>query len=189
MRHKYSTRGIILARTPLGEANGLITLLTEDLGLVRARAQGIRKPGAKLASALVTYAESEVALVRGREGWRVTGATLSEPWFARLQKRSVRERAGRVAGLVLRLVPGESAEPQFFSLMINFFRALVEQNELEHDSAECLAALSLLSTLGLDADPTIVHTPSFEPEILAHVGAHRRDYILRINRGIEASGL
>ena len=86
MRHKYDTRGIVLSRLPLGEANAFITLLTPELGLVRVRAQGIRMPGAKLASALATFAESSLVLVRGREGWRLAGAVLEENWFKRLER-------------------------------------------------------------------------------------------------------
>ena len=186
MRHKYSTRGIVLARTPLGETNALLTLLTEDLGLVRARAQGVRRPGAKLAASLATYAESELVLVRGREGWRVTGATLAVPWFARLSCPA-RPRAGRISGLLLRLVAGEVAELQLFPLLVRFFDALSTVGEGEHDAAECLAALSILATLGLDAGE--VPAPVFDANALAALSAKRGDYISRINRGIEASGL
>ncbi|MDE1919605.1 MAG: recombination protein O N-terminal domain-containing protein, partial [Patescibacteria group bacterium] len=84
MRHKYETRGIVLSRAPAGETNALVTLLTPGLGIVRARAQGLRRSGAKLAAALATFAESEVVLVRGREGWRVTGAVLEENWFMKM---------------------------------------------------------------------------------------------------------
>src|SRR3989338_714111 len=78
MRHKYETRGIVLSRSPVGEAIPFVTLLTPELGLVRALAQSIRKPNAKLASALTTFAESSVVLVRGRDGWRLSGAVLEE---------------------------------------------------------------------------------------------------------------
>src|SRR3989338_9216530 len=96
MRHKYETRGIVLSRSSLGEANAFITLLTPELGLVRARAQGLRRSGAKLAAALPTLAESSVVLVRGRDGWRLAGAVLEENWFARIQRAAARARAARV---------------------------------------------------------------------------------------------
>ena len=50
----------MLARTPLAEASASLLLLTEEFGLARARAQGVRKPGAKMAGALATLAESDV---------------------------------------------------------------------------------------------------------------------------------
>ncbi len=187
MRHNYTTHALVLARTPLGEANGFITILTDELGLLRARAQGIRKPGAKLASALATYAESIMTLVRGREGWRITGATLEMPWFTRIGTRAARTRAARITGLVLRLVAGESAESAVFPILTTFFNALAILPEESHEAVEVLTALAILSALGLDAGVSVPRT--FDPAALGDFAAHRRDYIARINRGIEASGL
>src|SRR3989344_3293576 len=100
MRHKYETRGIVLSRSPLGEANSFVTLLTPDLGLVRARAQGLRRSGAKLAAALATFAESEIVLLRGKEHWRIAGAVLEENWFSRIQGAGPRVKAARACGLL-----------------------------------------------------------------------------------------
>jgi DNA repair protein RecO (recombination protein O) len=187
MRHKYSTRALVLARTPLGEANGLLTILTADLGLLRARAQGIRKPGAKLAAALATYAESTLTLVRGQEGWRITGATLEHPWFRALAAHPARERAARVTGLVVRLVAGEAADVAVFPRMVDFFSALSSLPSESHEAAECLAALSVLAALGLDAGSDL--PGSFDASFSSVFSANRAAYISRINRGIEASGL
>ena len=49
----------------------LVTLLTPELGLVRARAEGVRRSGAKLAHALQTLHASDVILVRGKLRRRV----------------------------------------------------------------------------------------------------------------------
>src|SRR3989338_1283612 len=114
MRHKYETRGMVLSRSPLGEANAFVTLLTPELGLVRARAQGVRRSGAKLSAALTTFAESSVVLVRGREGGRIAGSVLEENWFKRMQNAQQRRRASRVSGLLLRLVAGEAHDAALF---------------------------------------------------------------------------
>src|SRR5487761_2292548 len=123
MRHKYETRGIVLARSPLGEANAFVTVLTPELGLVRARAQGVRKSGAKLAAALATFAESSLVLVRGKEGWRVAGAVLEENWFMRIERAAARAAAARVSGLLTRLVAGEAHDPALYPVMKGFFEA------------------------------------------------------------------
>jgi recombinational DNA repair protein (RecF pathway) len=180
MRPKYKTRAIILARHSLGEANLLITLLTEDLGLIRARAQSVRYSRAKLAAALATLAESEVLLVRGAEGWRIAGATLIESHFQQLSP-AARNRVARIAGLYLRLVSGEVADPRLLTSLRTLFHTLSAAPEDEHDAAEVLAALELLAALGLDAGAL--------PASAVEVAHARRDYIARVNRGIEASGL
>lgn len=189
MRHKYETRGIVLSRTPVGEASSFVTLLTPELGLVRTLAQSVRKPGAKLASALATFTESSVVLVHGRDGWRLAGAVLEENRFAKLSSANARRRAARVSGLLLRLVAGETQDTELFPIMTGFLAALSELPEETHEAAEALAALRLLAALGLDTGELPGEAPVFTPELLATVAADRAGYISRINRGIEASGL
>lgn len=179
MRHKYPTRAIVIGRTPLGEASALVTLLTREVGLVRARAQGLRRPGAKLSSSLVTLSESEVSLVRGTEGWRITGAALVKNWYRALPS-PLHARAGRVAGLVLRFAPPEGVDPRLFDILQETLTAFTEEQESLHDAIECQAVLRLLSTLGLDGGGV--------PE-LQDIARERSVFVARINRGIEHSGL
>ena len=185
MRHKYATRGVVLSRTPHGEANLLVSILTPELGLVRARAQSARKLGAKLAPALATFAESDFLLVKGSEGWRVAGAQLARNRFTEMG-RAARLRAARVTGLLLRLVAGEAADQEVHAALLGFFDALAALPESVHDAAECVAALRLLATLGFIAGSI---PEAYEPTILAEVAGDRRAHVLRINQGIAASGL
>ncbi|MCX6786276.1 MAG: recombination protein O N-terminal domain-containing protein [Candidatus Kaiserbacteria bacterium] len=189
MRHKYETRGIVLSRTPAGEMNAIVTVLTQDIGLVRARAQGVRRPGAKLAHALTTFSESELILVRGKENWRVAGAVLKENWFLRIRNTAPRERAARVSGLLLRLVAGETNDSDLFLIMRGFFESLATLHEDTHEAVEILAVLRFLAVLGLDAEEISRKVSLFAPEMLADITKNRTKYITRINRGIEASGL
>jgi recombinational DNA repair protein (RecF pathway) len=190
MRHKYETSGIVLSRNPLGEANTLVTVITPMLGLVRARAQGLRKPEAKLAAALVTFAESELVLVRGKEGWRLAGAVLSENWFIRMQYRDARVRAARVAGLVARLVAGEANDVGIFPIVKGFFEALsTPLPDAFGEAAELLTVLRVLAILGLDAGDIPGEEGAFTLELLALTPDKRSEYVARINNGIAASGL
>lgn len=189
MRHKYETRGIVLSRAPLGETSAFVTLLTPSLGLVRARTQGVRRSGAKLAPALATFAESSLMLVRGREGWRIAGAVLEETWFTRMQRATSRSRAARVTGLLLRLVAGEAHDSRLFLITAGFFEALSELPQDMHEAAEVLAALRILAALGLDAGDIPGEASVFTPPLLAAVAEKRTNYIIRINHGITASGL
>jgi DNA repair protein RecO len=189
MRHKYTTTAFVLSRTPIGEASAFITLLTSDLGIIRTRVQGIRKPGAKLAPSLQTLSETDVTLVRGKEGWRLSGAVLVRPWFSTLE-RNPRERVGRTAGLLLRLVHGESIDPSLFSIFSSFIASFENGSEEEWDAAECLAVLRFLQILGLDAGVIPEGLlGGFGKESLNEIADDRQTYILRINRGIAASGL
>lgn len=189
MRHKYETHGIVLSRSPLGEANVLVTLLTPDLGLVRARTQGLRRSGAKLASSLTTFAESAVVLVRGRESWRVAGAVLEEDWFLRLRSGEIRTRAARVSGLLLRLVAGEANDTALFPIIREFLNALATLPEDSHEAAEIITALRILSALGLDTGGLPKAARAFTKRALAEILKERVGYIARINNGLNVSGL
>lgn len=189
MRHKYETRGIVLSRSPVGEASSFVTLLTPELGLVRALAQSVRKPGAKLAAALATFAESSVVLVHGRDGWRLAGAVLEENRFAKLPSADARRRAARVSGLLIRLVAGEAQDVTLFPIMSGFLQALTELPSDTHEAAEALAALRILAALGLDTGEIPGELAVYDVSLLSAVAKDRTDYISRINRGIEASGL
>jgi DNA repair protein RecO (recombination protein O) len=189
MRHRYDTRGIVLSRAPSGEANAHITLLTPTLGLVRARAQGVRKSGAKLSHSLTTFSESSLILVRGKEEWRIAGAVLEENWFGAMPAGSARETAIRVAGLLLRLVAGEAQDPALFSVVQSFFAALSELPEDEHEAVEMLAVLRILAALGLDAGEIPGDMSDYSHPLLSGIREERTRYIGRINQGITASGL
>lgn len=188
MRHKYVSHAFVLARTPLKESGALLTLLTEDLGLVRARTEGLRKPGAKLAHALQTFSECDTTLLRGKDGWRLSGAILIESW-ARTLAAPARVRAARIATLLLRMVHGEANDPALFDTFFEFIRALPDLSETEQDAAECLVALRLLKVLGLDAGVLPEGADRYTAEVLTLSPEVRRDLILRVNRGIAASGL
>ncbi|OGG92728.1 hypothetical protein A2609_01335 [Candidatus Kaiserbacteria bacterium RIFOXYD1_FULL_47_14] len=188
MRHKYETRGIVLSRSSIGEANSYVTLITPELGLVCARVQGVRRSGAKLAAALATLAESSLVLVRGKESWRVAGAVLEENWFAHMKTCS-RMRASRVSSLLVRLVAGEIYDPILFLIMTSFFKALTELPEEIHDAAEVLVVIRMLTVLGLDTGDIPGESCLFIPSVLAEITKNRAQYIARINCGITSSGL
>ena len=199
MRHKYETRGIVLARRSAGESHAQLAILTADLGLLSARAVGVRLGKSKLSHALVTYAESELTLVYGREGWRVAGAVLGVNWFVQLASQQARRRAARVTGLLLRLSPGEAPEAALYPVVTGFFAALSHENRDLDEGAELVAASGILAALGFDdstqgrealeVHPERSSTAAFSPEDLARAVAERERYVARINRGIEASGL
>lgn len=174
----------MLGRSGLRESGTSVVLLTEEFGLIRARAEGLRKSGAKLAHALQTLSECEATLLRGKDGWRLSGAVLLTNHFALLD-REARLRAGRIAGLMLRLVQGESADARLLELLSAFLAELPEREEEEQDALECRAALMLLQLLGLDDDragETMLESDPLDSE-------ERRAIITRVNRGIAASGL
>jgi DNA repair protein RecO len=188
MRHKYSTRALVLARTPSGEESITASLLTEDFGLIRARSQGARKGSAKMSAGLQTLSASDVTLLRGKEVWRMAGAVLETNW-ARELSGAARKRAARVMELADRLIRGEHSDPELFLILSAFLRALPERGEEEQDAAEMLAVLRMLHALGVDAGDTYGEADDYGALALAQALADRTALITRINHGISESGL
>lgn len=188
MRPKYPSRGIVLARYPHGEASTTLMVLTPEFGLIRVRAQGLRKPGAKLAPALQTLTECEAIFVRGKDGWRLSGAVLVCNW-TQVLSREARARAGRVASLILRLVRGESSDPTIFFVFNDFLSSLRALSEVHQELAEVVVALAILKDLGLDDGELSEQALVFNEEALTELMSGKRDMILRVNRGLTASGL
>ena len=188
MRHKYSTRAIVLGRTPTGEESISATLITEGFGLIRARSQGARKHGAKMSAGLQTLSSSDVTLLRGKEGWRMAGAVPEVNWARELDAEG-RLRAARVLELAERLIRGEHEDVELFAIIDAFLRALPERTKEDQDTLETLVVVRLLQTLGLDAGATFGAADDFSDEAIAGARSARASLIARINRGIAASGL
>src|SRR5512146_101812 len=74
--HIYNTRALVLGSRTRGERDRVFALLTRDVGLVKALAQGVRRESSKLGGVLMDYAISDVSLVKGKNAWRITTATL-----------------------------------------------------------------------------------------------------------------
>lgn len=188
MRHKYSTRAIVLGRTPVGEESLSASLLTEDFGLIRARSQGARKRGSKMSAGLQTLSSSDVTLLRGKDGWRMAGSVLETNW-ARQFSGEGRVRAARVLELADRLIRGEHEDAELFSILSGFLQALPGRSEEDQDALETLAVVRLLHALGLDAGDTYGEGEIYAEESIARARDARTELISRINRGIAASGL
>jgi len=188
MRHKYSTRAIVLGRQPSGEESLSASLLTEDFGLIRARSQGARKRGSKMSAGLQTLSSSDVTLLRGRDGWRMAGAVPEVNW-ARDLSAEARTRAARVLELADRLIRGEHEDAALFSILDGFLRSLPERTSEDQDALEALAVVRLLHALGLDAGDVFGEPDEYTEEAIASATHARASLIARINRGIAASGL
>jgi recombinational DNA repair protein (RecF pathway) len=134
----YSTRGFILGSSPSGEASKLYSIYTEDFGLIRAKAQGVRLIQSKLRYNLEEYSFCSLSLVRGKEVWRVTGSVSLETRPKDI-KNDVLIRA-RVLNLVRRLVQGEEKNVELFDVL--------EKMTTEGAESEVRTLSFVLSALG-----------------------------------------
>ncbi len=70
----YNTACFVVDTSPSKEADMIVTLYTEELGLIKAVAQGVRDMKSKLRYSLQEGTYGTVALIRGREMCRIVNA-------------------------------------------------------------------------------------------------------------------
>jgi recombinational DNA repair protein (RecF pathway) len=157
----YSTRGFILGSAPSGEASKVYWIYTEDFGLLRARAQGVRLSASKLRYNLDDYSLGLFSLVKGREFWRLTGAEKEA-----LPQVDASAKA-RVLHLVKRLVQGEEANQELFAALLSLAQGVTSETEA---LGNVLSALGYLDRAEFD-------------------GKGERDRVMLINKALRETQL
>jgi len=97
----------VLSAKPWREAGRIYSILTRDLGLIRASATGVRNESSKLRALVEPISFVSVSLVRGKEYWRLTSAEF-------IKKVSSSESLLKPLALLEKLVQGESKHSELF---------------------------------------------------------------------------
>ena len=105
--HIYTTKGIVLSERPIREADRIYSIMTRDLGLVRAAAIGVRKENSKLRGNLEPFSLSMISFVKGKDYWRLTSAEF-------IQNIPSIPMIARPLALIEKLVQGEAPNPELF---------------------------------------------------------------------------
>ena len=99
----------MLAHFDLGEADRVVTLLTPEVGKIRAIAKGVRRPRSRIGGSVEPFAELDLVLARARTFDVITQVVVAHAWLAlrdrlgstatawyvgELADRAVEERAG-----------------------------------------------------------------------------------------------
>lgn len=184
----YRTETIVLRSYPYREADRTLVLYTEDFGLVYARAQGIRHERSRLRYGLTDLAHSQVALVRGKAGWRVTGAV---PRSTYPIERNALLALARISVLVTRLVHGEDQNAYLFNTIMSAHQRLREGERA--DLIEVVSVSRILHALGYIApDASDVHLfaeHAYESETLKMTEAKLPHLLRRINETLSLTQL
>jgi len=188
----YKTKALVLGSLPRGEANSVCILLTPDLGLVYVHAQGIRFEKSKLRFSLQDYSITDIMLVHGKTGWRITNAVCIEA--ISVDKEALRVVA-RVSNLVKRLVAGEEKNEELFALCVDNMGILSQKkySHAELSRIEMVWVLRVLFNLGyIDGDNSlreIISIPLSSISSYDGLDTIRSEALGQINRAIESSQL
>lgn len=192
--HMYHTTGLVLSSRGVGEANSLFNIFTRELGMIEASAQAVREVKSKLRFSLRDFSFSELSLVRGKQGWKITSAVIDNnvsdvcgPGSASLLA------AARVSGLLQRLVVGEEKNEHLFDMVSTALRFLSAEQLFEDDlaNAECILVLSILHELGYLQDESafrpFIGEVCWNLELVRSAAPLRPKIIAQINTSLRES--
>jgi recombinational DNA repair protein (RecF pathway) len=189
MSHEiYTTKGYIISSEGKSESDKNFFILTKDLGLIRATAQGVRKIESKLRYSLQDFSFSEISFVMTKAGWRITSASILES-SKNVTKDEVKVKTLR---LLKKLWGTDEVNENLFNEIRSAFDFIdneIEKSEVK--SIEALLVLKILSHLGYwgeDKEDTFAESP-FNKESVAKITEKREDIIKALNESLRATQL
>ena len=194
--HLYHTDALVLGGTLSGEGSRTIALFTKEFGFLTALAQSVREERSKLRYGLQDFSYSEVALIRGREYWRLTHASLKENVFQELSDRRKASRAvGRIFALLRRLLAGEEKNEPLFTAVLEGLQFMRTKNSADMVSGiEIVLVLRILYLLGYIAprgefDPFLSQSSLWDESIISSALLFRTLAISEINNSLQQTQL
>jgi DNA repair protein RecO (recombination protein O) len=189
-----TTFGLVVGKRGLGEANTQVTVLSEDLGLIRASARSARLERSKLRYGLEPLTRGRFSLVRGRHEWKLVGSSDLRLDCFPAHSSLIRTRAGKIAKLLVRLMPGEEPVPDLYKVVVEGLQALARSGEESlAESIECMLVLRILSSLGYlpqtEALAPFIEADFFSLELASEVAASRKMLVRTNNESLKATGL
>jgi recombinational DNA repair protein (RecF pathway) len=139
MHHIYTTQGFIVHSSPQGESGKFLLIFTKDFGMIGATAQGIRLDQSKLRYHIQDFDLANISIVRGKEVWRITGA--SEMDHENITKVHI-----QILKLLKRLLQGEDKNEKLFEIIEELYKTKIENNDFEY--IEIITVLRILESLG-----------------------------------------
>lgn len=122
----YKEQGIVLRTMPLGEADRIVTILTQGTGKVRAVAKGVRKTRSKFGARLDPFTHVDLMLYKRRELDIITQAQIITP-FSQVRAEYNRFAAGEmILEAADRLIEERERNSRVFMLLLGALRRLVE---------------------------------------------------------------
>lgn len=125
---RIRARAVVLSTLDYGEADRIVTLLTEERGRLAAFAAGARKSRRRFAGALEPCTLLWAQLVQGRgETWRLDGVEVIDAFGELRGDLALIARGAYAAELTRELCRDLQPHPELYALLCRFLAALARQ--------------------------------------------------------------
>ncbi|MFM7365549.1 MAG: DNA repair protein RecO [Cuspidothrix sp.] len=152
MSKTYKVTGINLKTQPLGESDKIVTILTPQLGLIRAIAPGVRKQNSSLGGRMGIFVINELLIAQGRNLDIITQAETIKTYPKLSQNLGKLAASQYLAEIVVCQALSEQPQPELYQVLTASFQSLeaITKNEIEFVLFQLVQRIfQLLSLAGL----------------------------------------
>ncbi len=125
----YKTKGIVIKRTNLGEADRILTIFTENRGKIKVVAKGVRKTLSKLGGHLEPFCLVNLCLAEGRNLDVVTGVEMMKCFFRLRGNLTSTNTACYIGEVVEKMTAENEVHPEIFELLLEVVEHLNKGQE------------------------------------------------------------
>ncbi len=195
MSHKiYTTEGIVIKIFRYDTSAGYL-IFTREFGLIRAKAQGVRKYNSKLKFGLQEFSVSKFSFVLGKSGFRVTGAIPISNFYFETSDFFKKKAIANISAVLVRLIQGEEDNTLLYDCVLNGFNLIKDSTKENMFYYEILTMVRLLYLLGYVSDSDlnvkniIENTLENNKEIEVFAKSYSSKILELINIGLKESQL
>ncbi len=162
------TKGLVIREQKVSDGDCVITLLTEDRGVIRVWTKGIFNPRSRNSGARL-FCYSEFTLYKSRERYSLNSADLAEGFFALRRDISVVALCSYISQVVYSLLDEYAETADILPLVLNCFHLAAEGKKPLKLIKACfeLRLAAILGYAPLLGDCEKCGRPDFPPEGIA----------------------
>lgn len=169
MSRTYKATGIILKGMPLGESDRLVTILTPELGLIRAVVPGARKQHSRLRGRSELFVVNELLVAKGRSLPKITQAETLESYPGLSKNLGKLAASQYLAELVLCFALSEQPQVELYELLNEHLRRLEQLNNTSYSLilahlSQGIFHLLALAGLGLQVQSCVLSQQPVKPD-------------------------
>ncbi len=171
----YTTKALVCGSYTQGTADKAFLLFTREAGMLFAVARSVREERSRQRYALQEFSSLQVALIKGKQGWRIGSVVSEGSLYPKMLTREARGVLSRLIKYLRRYVVGEVPDPAFYDEMMGLLIGIATVPPEHLTTYELFGTLRILARLGYVAVPPPL-LPFLEPEVawadaLPHAGA------------------
>ena len=147
------TDALVLKVSDVGESDRIVTLLSADLGIVRAFANRAKKINSKLNAGTQTFCYGEFSLYTGKDSYIIDGVTPKEVFFGLRDDIAKLALGQYFCSLAAELIPEGEPAPESLRVILNSLSFLVSGRR-SPEFLKSVTEMKLLALAGFAPDLT-----------------------------------